>query len=79
MEMLKDFPEDYEWFCMIKDSIQISGETILNNRKKKLVTELIDLKCLGCGSKGHLIKYCPYSHFSIDQEAVILKYNYSNE
>jgi hypothetical protein len=52
INLLKEFPDDYEKFIMIKDKILLENEL-----------DFLDVKCYACESKKHLINECNYVHF----------------
>jgi hypothetical protein len=67
LRILKEFPSDYEKFCMIRDLIVLGQNTLS-----------LDIKCASCNRYGHSITKCPLLHLIIDREKVILKSIFSN-
>ncbi|EGR30305.1 cation channel family protein, putative [Ichthyophthirius multifiliis] len=53
LNLLKDFPEDYEQFVFIKDQLQLNG-----NFKQ------IGTRCYSCRDFKHMCDNCPFIHYS---------------
>lgn len=68
LKLLKDYPNDYEKFCMIRD------HALVNNNYSFFKT-----KCYNCEKSGHLVNTCPRLHFIPQKEHIILKNNFNNE
>ncbi|EAR84038.2 cation channel family protein (macronuclear) [Tetrahymena thermophila SB210] len=64
-QLIKDFPTDYEQFCMIRDKFQFQSR------------QNLQIKCESCGSLYHDILQCQKIHFVPNKELVILKNNFS--
>ncbi|EGR27458.1 hypothetical protein IMG5_195700 [Ichthyophthirius multifiliis] len=62
VKIIKQFPNDYEIFCKLKD------EYLINNQQKNFYTN-----CYSCDKQGHLIMQCQKVHYIPNQETVILK------
>lgn len=60
IQILKNNPEDFEKFCMIKDQIEL-----YNNYNP------LKIRCFCCDEIGHLAKDCNYIHFKPDHEKII--------
>ncbi|EAS07090.2 cation channel family protein (macronuclear) [Tetrahymena thermophila SB210] len=65
IELLKEYPEDYEQFCYIKDKI-------LNESDYRL----IGMKCYSCKDGKHLANECPYLHYTPKKFLLLKKYFY---
>lgn len=63
INVVKNFAQDYEQFCFIKDSL------ILNSQY-----QIIGQSCLSCGNSFHDIFSCPYLHYVPRNLNIILKY-----
>lgn len=66
LNILMNFSDDFEKFCMIRDQIVIY-ENYLS----------IKTRCFACNKLGHIASKCPDIHFIPDIEKIIKKYNYS--
>ncbi|EAS01104.2 cyclic nucleotide-binding domain protein (macronuclear) [Tetrahymena thermophila SB210] len=64
IQLLQEYPDDYEKFCMIKDSILQYNDT-----------SIIKSGCYACKSSTHLISECPYIHFLPNKDNIILQEN----
>ena len=60
IQILKNNPEDFDKFCMIKDQIEL-----YNNYNS------LKIRCFCCNEIGHLAKDCNYIHFKPDHEKII--------
>ena len=67
VEIMRENNEDYESYCMIKDSIALNNKGVLN------------LTCFSCESKNHTINHCPLIHYEPDKEKIIKKYDFYKE
>ncbi|KAL4483320.1 hypothetical protein ABPG72_007962 [Tetrahymena utriculariae] len=65
IDLLKEYPEDYEQFCYIKDKI-------LNESDYRL----IGMKCYSCKDGKHLANECPYLHYTPKKFLLLKKYFY---
>ncbi|KAL4459922.1 hypothetical protein ABPG74_003448 [Tetrahymena malaccensis] len=63
IEILKNFPQDLEQFCYIRDKI------IFSNDYSKIFHS-----CYSCNSQKHTIIQCPYIHFTQNIQKVIAFY-----
>jgi hypothetical protein len=52
LDLLKEFPKDYEKFCSLKDSVKLYSNF-----------GSINCKCFSCGAPDHLLNECPLIHF----------------
>ena len=52
VSLLRDFPEDYEKFCEIKDRVNITKDI-----------EKLQIECFACNEKNHLLIDCPLIHY----------------
>ncbi|KAL4506560.1 hypothetical protein ABPG72_000131 [Tetrahymena utriculariae] len=66
MQIIKNYPQDYEQFCYVKDKI-------VNQQDFKK----IHLQCHSCASSNHLLDRCPFVNFIPNKPKVILSYNRS--
>ncbi|KAL4484099.1 hypothetical protein ABPG73_009297 [Tetrahymena malaccensis] len=64
IQLLQEYPDDYEKFCMIKDSILQYNDT-----------SIIKSGCYACKSSTHLISECPYIHFLPNKDNIIQQEN----
>ncbi|EAR89662.1 cyclic nucleotide-binding domain protein (macronuclear) [Tetrahymena thermophila SB210] len=60
IQLLQEFPDDYEKFCMIRDQINIYQEY-----------RTIGFSCYACGKETHSIGECPIIHFIPKKEKII--------
>ncbi|KAL4473958.1 hypothetical protein ABPG72_000320 [Tetrahymena utriculariae] len=67
LEVLKEFSNDYEKFCFIKDNI-----TLYDN------LDLIKKNCLSCLSTSHSLQFCPETHNIPKKENIIASFNHKN-
>ncbi|EAR82053.2 cyclic nucleotide-binding domain protein (macronuclear) [Tetrahymena thermophila SB210] len=65
-DCIKQFPNDFEQFCMIRDKI-----SIYNNYNG------LDQKCQVCNKYSHIIKDCPFLNFQPNYEKLIHQANSS--
>ncbi|KAL4434894.1 hypothetical protein ABPG74_021233 [Tetrahymena malaccensis] len=65
IDLLKEYPEDYEQFCYIKDKI-------LNESDYRM----IGMKCYSCKDGKHLANDCPYLHYTPKKFLLLKKYFY---
>ena len=66
---IKNFPEDYEKFCMMQDNINLYK----NSRG-------LGLKCPSCHEFSHLtIDQCPFFNYIPRKEDIINRYNLESE
>ncbi|CAD8093469.1 unnamed protein product [Paramecium primaurelia] len=66
LQELKDFPNDYEKFCHIKDDL-------IYNYKSTYIHRL----CESCSSQAHEINLCPLLHFIPQKDLIIKRYQYA--
>ncbi|CAD8057941.1 unnamed protein product [Paramecium sonneborni] len=71
LKILKEFPEDREKFCQIRDNL-------LYNFSKQSLKNL-DISCYVCKSREHRFKDCPLLHFCPDKERIIKSFNFVKE
>ncbi|KAL4438752.1 hypothetical protein ABPG74_013425 [Tetrahymena malaccensis] len=64
VSLLKDYQNDYENFCKLRDNLMLYGNQI-------------DQMCLSCNQFTHSILDCPLIHLSLDREFLLKKNNYS--
>ncbi|EAR84197.2 cyclic nucleotide-binding domain protein (macronuclear) [Tetrahymena thermophila SB210] len=67
IETLKQFSDDYERFCMLKDQLMFNSKN-----------SGIDQSCFGCSSKDHFFLECPAIHYAPNQQEIIKKYNFTS-
>ncbi|KAL4438146.1 hypothetical protein ABPG74_016925 [Tetrahymena malaccensis] len=67
IETLKQFSDDYEKFCMLKDQLMFNSKN-----------SGIDQSCFGCSSKDHFFLECPTIHYAPNQQEIIKKYNFTS-
>ncbi|KAL4499048.1 hypothetical protein ABPG72_016950 [Tetrahymena utriculariae] len=65
ISVIRQFPNDFEVYCSMKDSINFSDEKL-------------DVMCSGCGRYNHQVHNCPLLHYEIDKEAHIRRYIHSD-
>ncbi|KAL4460564.1 hypothetical protein ABPG73_010485 [Tetrahymena malaccensis] len=65
LEILKEFSNDYEKFCYIKDNINLYDNL-----------DLIQKKCLACLSTSHQMQFCPDTHYIPKKDNIIAHFNY---
>lgn len=68
MKIIQENPEDYEAYCMIRDSL------LLNNDQN-----FIRSKCFSCNRYTHQISQCPLLHYMPDKEKIIKKAEFYND
>ncbi|CAD8177398.1 unnamed protein product [Paramecium pentaurelia] len=66
LKIIQDFPEDYERFRNLYDSIQFEDMSPLH------------MKCFSCNSSYHRVLQCPLLHYIPDRELIIKRHQYSN-
>ncbi|KAL4459920.1 hypothetical protein ABPG74_003446 [Tetrahymena malaccensis] len=66
IQILKKFPQDYEQFCFIKDSL------IMQQTYEKLYQ-----KCPSCYKSNHLLEACPFLHYYPRKYKVLAQQNIS--
>ncbi|EDK31574.2 cyclic nucleotide-binding domain protein (macronuclear) [Tetrahymena thermophila SB210] len=64
VSLLKDYQNDYENFCKLRDNLLLYGNQI-------------DQMCLSCNQFTHSILDCPLIHLCLDREFLLKKNNYS--
>ncbi|EAR85802.2 cation channel family protein (macronuclear) [Tetrahymena thermophila SB210] len=64
INLLKDYPDDYEVFCMLKD------EATYNNEKSSIMN-----KCQCCDRYDHSLSLCPVIHFVPQKLSVIRQFS----
>ncbi|CAK63907.1 unnamed protein product (macronuclear) [Paramecium tetraurelia] len=64
---LKDFPNDYEIYCQMKDYLLFNGNE----------TTIFPRKCYACQSYKHYSHECPVVHYVPDREKIIKKHTIS--
>ena len=52
LKSLQNYPEDYETFCTLRDSLL-------------LYDKRIDIRCTSCGEYSHSFKNCPVIHLEL--------------
>ncbi|CAD8071438.1 unnamed protein product [Paramecium primaurelia] len=65
LKVIQDFPEDYERFRNLYDSLQFEDLSVLQ------------MKCFSCNSKYHRVLQCPLLHYIPDKELIIKRFCYS--
>ncbi|CAD8122561.1 unnamed protein product [Paramecium sonneborni] len=65
---LKDFPNDYEIYCQIKDYLLFNGNE----------TTIFPRRCYACQSSAHYSYECPITHYVPDREKIIKKQSISS-
>ncbi|CAD8122559.1 unnamed protein product [Paramecium sonneborni] len=68
LEVIKDYPDDYEVFYSFFEELTFNSET-----------ELLTLECFSCKSKTHKAISCPLLHFKPDREKIIKTAQFSIE
>lgn len=68
LEIIRETPEDYEAYCMIRDSL------LFNNEQNFIRT-----KCFSCNTYTHKISQCPLVHYVPDHEKVIKQYEFYHD
>ncbi|KAL4466998.1 hypothetical protein ABPG74_010595 [Tetrahymena malaccensis] len=63
LQSIKNFPEDYERFCFIKDNINFYSDY-----------SHLNLECLSCKQLGHIVKDCPQIHFVHNQNKTMYQF-----
>ena len=66
IRILKENPEDYEKYCLIRDQINLSCDLSKLHRK-----------CFSCQQTNHTELDCPKLHLILSKERLLQKYNYS--
>lgn len=64
LNLLADYPDDYERFCNIKDNIFLNYKL-----------SLVNSKCSVCGDSGHMVNACPFVHFIPNRSKIIRQLN----
>ncbi len=59
LDIIMNYPDDYEKFCEIKDSINF------NNQLDKA-----NLLCISCNKVTHSIEDCPYLHYIYNKKLI---------
>lgn len=67
MKVVSKNQNDYEQFCMLKDSLLYNSDNKFN----------ILPKCVSCGLNTHQTVFCSLLHFIPDKEKIIKKYEFS--
>ncbi|CAD8172405.1 unnamed protein product [Paramecium octaurelia] len=67
LKIIQDFPEDYERFRNLYDSIQFDDVSALH------------MKCFSCNSSYHRVLQCPLLHYIPDRELIIKRHQFSNQ
>ncbi|EGR27772.1 hypothetical protein IMG5_189460, partial [Ichthyophthirius multifiliis] len=62
INIIKNYPEDYQKYCLIKDKIQFQQNI-----------DMFKSKCGSCEKNGHISLYCKQVHYQPNKEYVILK------
>ncbi|CAD8086199.1 unnamed protein product [Paramecium sonneborni] len=65
LKVIQDFPEDYERFRNLYDSVQFDDVSALY------------MKCFSCNSNYHRVLQCPLLHYIPDRELIIKRYQFS--
>ncbi|CAD8084669.1 unnamed protein product [Paramecium sonneborni] len=65
LKVIQDFPEDYERFRNLYDSVQFDDVSALH------------MKCFSCHSSYHRVLQCPLLHYIPDRELIIKRYQFS--
>jgi len=63
LELLREFPSDYERFCYLKDKISLNGDI-----------EVFQMECELCGKKTHRFQGCPFIGTHINTFKVLKKH-----
>ncbi|CAD8174959.1 unnamed protein product [Paramecium pentaurelia] len=66
LKVIQDFPEDYERFRNLYDSIQFDDVSALH------------MKCFSCNSSYHRVLQCPLLHYIPDRELIIKRHQFSS-
>jgi len=64
LSLLKDYPDDYEVFCMIRDQVMYSDQM-----------QSIGVKCECCSKSDHLLHLCPLIHFVPQKFSIIRQHS----
>ncbi|KRX07934.1 Cyclic nucleotide-binding protein [Pseudocohnilembus persalinus] len=64
IQLIKDYPEEYEKFCTVRDNLVFCG-----NQKQ------INYKCLSCSNTSHITSECPYLTYYINKIKLYYKAN----
>jgi len=65
---LRNFPEDYEKYCEIRDKFILYQDFSKSN-----------LRCFICLRKDHLSNSCPLVHYIANQKSIVLRHVFSND
>ncbi|EAS04885.3 cation channel family protein (macronuclear) [Tetrahymena thermophila SB210] len=65
LQILQEFPQDYERFCYLRDKIMIVKDY-----------QKLGLRCYSCRSFNHQLNDCPYLHYVANRHKVIRDANF---
>ncbi|CAD8197075.1 unnamed protein product [Paramecium pentaurelia] len=65
INVLSQFPEDFETFCKLKDDILFNQDL-----------QLFEYNCIACGMNSHKVVHCPFIHYAPQKDFIIKKFNY---
>jgi len=66
LSILKEFPDDYEKFCWVRDKICIENNI-----------DFLQTRCFGCKQAGHYISNCTRLHYIPDKDFLIKVHNHN--
>ncbi|CAD8125819.1 unnamed protein product [Paramecium sonneborni] len=66
LKLLQEYPDDYEKYCQIKDSLLFSDEN----------HNLLPQTCFSCSKKFHSMINCPLIHYVADKEKILKSFTY---
>ncbi|CAD8093468.1 unnamed protein product [Paramecium primaurelia] len=65
INVISQFPEDFETFCKLKDDIIFNQDL-----------QLFEYNCIACGMNSHKVVHCPFIHYAPQKDFIIKKFNY---
>ncbi|CAD8208797.1 unnamed protein product [Paramecium pentaurelia] len=68
LKLLQEYPEDYEKYCQIKDSMLFTDQN----------QELLPQTCFSCNKKYHSMINCPKIHYVPDKEKILKSFTFPN-
>jgi len=69
LKIIQKNSQDYQQFCMVKDSFEFNCNTSNDETLKK---------CKSCGSHDHITLYCPLVQYIPDREKIIKRYEFNH-
>ncbi|CAD8126309.1 unnamed protein product [Paramecium sonneborni] len=66
LKLLLEYPEDYEKYCQIKDSLLFSNQN----------QDLLPQTCFSCSKKFHSMIDCPLIHYVPDKEKILKSFTF---